>query len=276
MRRAKPETSVIHRVTRYDGSIGKSADDVLVVEEPLEIRVAGESVAVTMRTPGDDRALALGFLYGEGIIREIGDVGRAEHCGRPGTPEYGNVIDVLPRPGEILDPERIRAGRRGTLTSSACGVCGREQIEDMMQRCQPINDHRAVRAAMIFSSQEQMRQSQYVFAQTGGVHAAAAFSEAGDMYSCFEDIGRHNAVDKVVGHLLETHGIVEGEGVQILAVSSRASFEIVQKAVVARIPVVVAVSAASSLAADLAQAMGITLIGFARDKRMVVYTGTVQ
>ncbi len=276
MRRAKPETSVIHRVTRYDGSIGKSADDVLVVEEPLEIRVAGESVAVTMRTPGDDRALALGFLYGEGIIREIGDVGRAEHCGRPGTPEYGNVIDVLPRPGEILDPERIRAGRRGTLTSSACGVCGREQIEDMMQRCQPINDHRAVRAAMIFSSQEQMRQAQYVFAQTGGVHAAAAFSEAGDMYSCFEDIGRHNAVDKVVGHLLETHNIVEGEGVQILAVSSRASFEIVQKAVVARIPVVVAVSAASSLAADLAQAMGITLIGFARDKRMVVYTGTVQ
>lgn len=276
MRRAKPETSVIHRVTRYDGSIGKSADDVLVVEEPLEIRVAGESVAVTMRTPGDDRALALGFLYGEGIIREIGDVGRAEHCGRPGTPEYGNVIDVLPRPGEILDPERIRAGRRGTLTSSACGVCGREQIEDMVQRCQPINDHRAVRAAMIFSSQEQMRRSQYVFAQTGGVHAAAAFSESGDMYSCFEDIGRHNAVDKVVGHLLETHGIVEGEGVQILAVSSRASFEIVQKAVVARIPVVVAVSAASSLAADLAQAMGITLIGFARDKRMVVYTGTVQ
>ena len=274
--RAKSETSVIHRVTRYDGSIGKFADDVLVVEEPLEIRVAGESVAVTMRTPGDDRALALGFLYGEGIIREIGDVGRAEHCGRPGTPEYGNVIDVLPRPGEILDPERIRAGRRGTLTSSACGVCGREQIEDMMQRCQPINDHRAVRAAMIFSSQEQMRQSQYVFAQTGGVHAAAAFSEAGDMYSCFEDIGRHNAVDKVVGHLLETHGIAEGEGVQILAVSSRASFEIVQKAVVARIPVVVAVSAASSLAADLAQAMGITLIGFARDKRMVVYTGTVQ
>ncbi len=274
--KAKPETSVIHRVTRYDGSIGKSVNDVLVVEEPLEIRVAGESVAVTMRTPGDDRALALGFLYGEGIIREIGDVGRAEHCGRPGTPEYGNVIDVLPHPGEILDPERIRAGRRGTLTSSACGVCGREQIEDMMQRCQPIGDARTVRATMIFLAQEQMRQSQYVFAQTGGVHAAAAFSETGDMYCCFEDIGRHNAVDKVVGHLLETHNIVEGEGVQILAVSSRASFEIVQKAVVARIPVVVAVSAASSLAADLAQAMGITLIGFAREKRMVVYTGTVQ
>ncbi len=274
--RAKPQTSVIYRVTRYDGSIGKSVDDVLVVEEPLEIRVAGESVAVTMRTPGADRALALGFLYGEGIIRKIGDVGRAEHCGRPGTPEYGNVIDVLPRPGEILDPERIRAGRRGTLTSSACGVCGREQIEDMIQRCQPIDDDRAVQAAMIFFAQEQMRQSQYVFAQTGGVHAAAAFSETGDMYCCFEDIGRHNAVDKVVGHLLETHNIVEGEGIQILAVSSRASFEIVQKAVVARIPVVVAVSAASSLAADLAQAMGITLIGFARDKRMVVYTGAVQ
>ena len=276
MRRTKSETSVIHRVTRYNGSIGKSVDDVLVVEEPLEIRVAGESVAVTMRTPGDDRALALGFLYGEGIIREIGDVGRAEHCGRPGTPEYGNVIDVLPRPGEILDPERIRAGRRGTLTSSACGVCGREQIEDMMQRCERIKDNRIVQAAMVFDAQEQMRQSQHVFSQTGGVHAAAAFSDLGEMYCCFEDIGRHNAVDKVVGRMLETHSIEEGEGVQILAVSSRASFEIVQKAVVARIPVVVAVSAASSLAADLAQAMGITLIGFARDKRMVVYTGTVQ
>ena len=271
--RAKSETTIIHRVTRYDGSIGKAVDDVLVVEEPLEIRVAGESVAVTMRTPGADRALALGFLYGEGIIREIGDVGRAEHCGRPGTPEYGNVIDVLPRPGELLDPERIRAGRRGTLTSSACGVCGREQIEDMMQRCQPINDDRAIQVPMVFFAQEQMRQSQYVFTQTGGVHAAAAFSETGDMYCCFEDIGRHNAVDKVVGHLLETHNISEGQGVQILAVSSRASFEIVQKAVVARIPVVVAVSAASSLAVDLAQEMGITLIGFAREKRMVVYTG---
>ncbi len=274
--RAKSETTIIHRVTRYDGSIGKAVDDVLVVEEPLEIRVAGESVAVTMRTPGADRALALGFLYGEGIIREIGDVGRAEHCGRPGTPEYGNVIDVLPRPGELLDPERIRAGRRGTLTSSACGVCGREQIEDMMQRCQPINDDRAIQVPMVFFAQEQMRQSQYVFTQTGGVHAAAAFSETGDMYCCFEDIGRHNAVDKVVGHLLETHNISEGQGVQILAVSSRASFEIVQKAVVARIPVVVAVSAASSLAVDLAQEMGITLIGFAREKRMVVYTGAVQ
>ena len=170
--RAKSETTIIHRVTRYDGSIGKAVDDVLVVEEPLEIRVAGESFAVTMRTPGADRALALGFLYGEGIIREIGDVGRAEHCGRPGTPEYGNVIDVLPRPGELLDPERIRAGRRGTLTSSACGVCGREQIEDMMQRCQPINDDRAIQVAMVFFAQEQMRQSQYVFTQTGGVHAA--------------------------------------------------------------------------------------------------------
>ncbi len=274
--RAKSETTIIHRVTRYDGSIGKAVDDVLVVEEPLEIRVAGESFAVTMRTPGADRALALGFLYGEGIIREIGDVGRAEHCGRPGTPEYGNVIDVLPRPGELLDPERIRAGRRGTLTSSACGVCGREQVEDMIQRCQPINDDRAIQVAMVFFAQEQMRQSQYVFTQTGGVHAAAAFSETGDMYCCFEDIGRHNAVDKVVGHLLETHNISEGQGVQILAVSSRASFEIVQKAVVARIPVVVAVSAASSLAVDLAQEMGITLIGFAREKRMVVYTGAVQ
>ena len=274
--RTDSEASVIHRVTRYDGAIGKAVDDVLVKEEPLEIRVAGEPVAATMRTPGADRALALGFLYAEGMIREIGDVGRAGHCGRPGMPEYGNVIDVLPRPGGILDPERIRASRRGTLISSACGVCGREQIADLMQRCQPLADGRSVRAARIFAAQDQMRQSQRVFAQTGGVHAAAAFSEQGDMVACYEDIGRHNAVDKVVGYMLETRNITEGEGVQMLTVSSRASFEIVQKAAVARIPVVIAVSAASSLAVDLARALGITLIGFARKDRMVVYTGEVR
>ncbi len=274
--RAASQTSVIHRVTRYDGAIGKTADDVLVIEEPLEIRVAGESVAVTMRTPGADRALALGFLHGEGIIRDICDVGRAGHCGRPGSPEYGNVIDVLPRPGGILDPERIRAGQRGILTSSACGVCGREQIEDLMQRCQPIDDDRPVQATRVFAAQDQMREAQCIFAQTGGVHAAAAFSDTGDMYACFEDIGRHNAVDKVVGHLLETRGITEGEGAYILTVSSRASFEIVQKAAMARIPVIVAISAASSLAVSLAQAMGITLMGFARKGRLVVYSGAVS
>lgn len=255
------------------GESHKLSEDVLAIEEPLEIRVAGESVAVTMRTPGADRALALGFLYSENIINRIEDVGRVGHCGRPGFPDFGNVIDVLPAPGAILNPERIKAGRRGTLTSSACGVCGRESIDDLLLRCQPLVDDVAMNTDLIFDCQAQMWASQKVFAQTGGVHAAATFALSGDISACFEDVGRHNAVDKVVGCLLEKYDLQKKREIAMLAVSSRASFEIVQKAVMARIPIVVAVSAASSLAVELAREMGITLIGFARDNRMVVYTG---
>jgi len=262
------------RVMRLDAGRGqKLAEDVLAIEEPLEIRVAGESMAVTMRTPGADRELALGFLYSENIIDKIEDVGRVGHCGRPGFPDFGNVIDVLPAPGKILNPDHIRAGRRGTLTSSACGICGRERIDDLLQRCQPLVADVVISTDLIFECQTQMRASQKIFAQTGGVHAAAAFALSGDMFVCFEDVGRHNAVDKVVGSLLEKYELQEKTEIVMLAVSSRASFEIVQKAVMARIPVVIAVSAASSLAVELAHAMGITLIGFARDNRMVIYTG---
>ena len=258
------------RVVCYDSGKSSAVDDVVAVEEPLEIRVAGETVAITMRTPGADRALALGFLYAEGIISGGDDIGRAGHCGRPSTPEFGNVIDVLPSPGAALDPETIRAGRRGTLTSSACGVCGRERVDDLVARCRPLARVSRIGINMIFAAQTQMLSAQELFAKTGGVHAAAAFSSTGEMLACFEDVGRHNAVDKVVGTLLESADHLKAE---ILMVSSRASFEIVQKAVASRIATVVAVSAASSLAVDLAGAMGITLIGFARKDRMVVYTG---
>ncbi|MDP6041247.1 MAG: formate dehydrogenase accessory sulfurtransferase FdhD [Candidatus Latescibacteria bacterium] len=251
----------------------KLSEDILAIEEPLEIRVAGEPVAITMRTPGTDRALALGFLYSEHMINTIEDVGRVGHCGRPGFPDFGNVIDVLPAPGRTLNPEQIRAARRGTLTSSACGLCGRERIDDLLQHCQPLVDEATIDGEQIPKCQTLMRASQEIFAQTGGVHAAAAFALSGKMLACFEDVGRHNAVDKVVGCLLENYDLQKKSKIKILTVSSRASFEIVQKAVVARIPVVVAVSAASSLAVELARAMGITLIGFARNNCMVIYTG---
>ena len=266
--------SVLQSVVRYDGNLGSTADDILAVEEPLEIRVAGESVSVTMRTPGADRLLAIGFLFSEGIIQKINDIGRAGHCGRPGTPEYGNVIDVLPASGVNLDPERIIAGRRGTLTSSACGVCGRHKIDDLIKKCQPLKHQDAVGADFVQHCHRQMREHQPLFLKTGGVHAAALFDKAGELMHCFEDVGRHNAVDKVIGGFLEVGG-EETCTPMILTVSSRASFEIVQKAAMARIPVVAAVSAASSLAVDLASALGITLIGFVRQNLMVVYAGHV-
>ena len=225
-----------------------------------------------MRTPGADRELALGFLYAEGIITGMDDIGRAGHCGRPGTPEFGNTVDVLPSPGSALDPDTIRAGRRGTLTSSACGVCGREQVDDLLTRCRPLVGAKRLEREIIFQAQDQMLNAQPLFAETGGVHAAAVFSEGGDMLACYEDVGRHNAVDKSVGDLLLQDGIL-GKESQLLAVSSRASFEIVQKAAIARIPTVVAVSAASSLAITLAKEVGITLVGFSRKDRMVVYAG---
>lgn len=248
--------------------------DVLSVEEPLEIRVAGEPVAVTMRTPGADRELALGFLFAEGIVSRLGDVGRIAHCGRPGSEGYGNAMDVLPSPGTALDPDRLRATKRGTLTSSACGVCGREQIDDLKRRCAPVPDGTSVPATLIYRTMEALQSHQAIFAETGGVHGVAICDREGEMLACFEDVGRHNAVDKAVGRLVFA-GWPDGADVQpaMLAVSGRASFEIVQKAAVARIPIIAAVSAPTSLAVDLARETNITLLGFVREDRFSIYSG---
>jgi FdhD protein len=252
--------------------------DALVVEEPLEIRVAGEPVSVTMRTPGNDPELAIGFLYAEGVIGSIGDVGRAVHCGRPGDEGFGNVIDVVPGPGVSLDVERAEVSRRGTLTTSACGVCGRASIEDLKELCEPVPGGPVVPTGRITRALESLRERQALFRETGALHAAAALTEPGDVLECFEDVGRHNAVDKVVGTLLRARvvgdGSPPGEGKPaILAVSGRISFEIVQKALRAQIPIVAGVSAATSLAVDLASAFGLTLIGFVRDGGFNVYAG---
>lgn len=254
-----------------DGCRVRSTHDELAVEEPLEIRVAGDPVAVTMRSPGEDARLAMGFLFSEGIIASVEDVGRVFHCGRPGTEGYGNAIDVLPAPGHNLDIERVSASRRGTLTTSACGVCGRQDIADLVARCAVLPPGPRIPKELLIQSMEQMTRIQPTFAHTGGVHAAAAFDRDGRALVCSEDVGRHNAVDKTVGALLLDRLVGASAGAALLTVSGRASFEIVQKAAVARIPVVASVSAASSLAVDLASDVGITLAGFVRRKGFNLY-----
>lgn len=248
--------------------------DAVAVEEPLEIRIAGEPVAVTMRTPGDDARLAVGFLYAEGILRSVEDLGTVTHCGRPGEEGYGNVLDVVPASGASFDVDRLLGARRGTLTTAACGVCGRKSIDDLLDLCRVLPPGPVVPREVLRTATEKLKGGQQVFARTGGTHAAAALDEAGQVLAAFEDVGRHNAVDKVVGALLYARRIGTGATAAppaILAVSGRASFEIVQKAAMARIPIVASVSAASSLAVDLAQRVGVTLANFVRGERFNVY-----
>jgi FdhD protein len=269
--RSGKSTGLTQRPAARFGPAGRSELDDVAIEEPLEIRVAGDPLAITMRTPGDDRELALGFLFAEGVIGSVDDIGSVAHCGRVGEEGFGNAIDVLPAPGTALAPERVQGARRGTVVSAACGVCGRLSIDDLAERCKPIEDDSTVAAATLSHVMTELRQGQRVFSRTGGVHAAALFDPAGNLVVLREDIGRHNAVDKVVGNLVLGHALPARA--RVLAVSGRASFEIVQKAVAAGIPIVASVSAASSLAIDLAARMNLTLAAFVRDGAMNVYAG---
>lgn len=272
--RARPGSTIDVEVVRVTAGSAARHPDTVAIEEPLEVRVDGETVAVTMRTPGSDADLALGFLFAEGMIGGAFDVGSVAHCGRPGDEGYGNVIDVHSAGGHRIDPDRVLEGRRWSTTSSACGVCGRRSIDGLLERCAPVGDAPEVAPEEILRAMAGLAQLQPVFARTGGLHAAAAFAAGGALLASAEDVGRHNAVDKVVGALLRG-GVVGGApglGAAVLAVSGRTSFEIVQKAAAARIPVVSGVSAPSSLAVELARAAGIALCGFARGHRLNVYT----
>ncbi len=249
-------------------------EDEVVVEEPLEIRVSGETLAITMRTPGHDRELVLGFLWAEGIIASLDDVAAVAHCGRPGSEGFGNTVEVTPAPGAKLRLPEEAAVRRGTLVSSACGVCGRTSIDDLLARCSSLQADRAggaMRASAVVSAAEGLRARQPLFSRTGGCHAASLATREGAHVATFEDVGRHNAMDKLVGSRLLARAVPASDFA--LVVSGRTSFEIVQKAVVAGIPIVIGVSAASSLAVDVAARAGVTLIGFARESRFFVYTG---
>lgn len=245
-------------------------EDRVAIEEPLEMRLAGETLATTMRTPGDDHVLVLGFLFNEGFLSSIDQVGRVFHCGRTGSPEFGNVIDVLPIPGMQFDFAPDKTFKRGTLVNSACGVCGRTQIEDLLERCKPFETGATIHRDGVLSGVSKLSSSQPLFKQTGAVHGAATFDLNFELVNCFEDVGRHNATDKVIGDLLQRRLIGQ---VHMLIVSGRLSFEIIQKAAMARIQTVVGISAPTSLATNLAKALNMGLVGFVRGKKFSVYSG---
>jgi FdhD protein len=262
-------------VARFEQHVGRSVEDVVAVEEPLEIRLAWQlrgrlvekSISVTMRTPGHDRELAVGFLFGEGIIETRADVERFESCGE-GPAANDNVLRVHVSPELDVD---MGALKRHFYTTSSCGVCGKASIEALeVDDCRPIDDKVRFGAALVGELPGRLRGAQRVFEDTGGLHAAGLFGADGEPAGVFEDVGRHNAMDKLVGaQLLDGHPALSQAAV---VWSGRASFELVQKAVRARAPVVVAVGAPSSLAVDLAEEFGVTLVGFARHDRFNVYT----
>lgn len=258
-----------------DGEIARREEDV-VVEEPLEIRVAGESLATTMRTPGEDRFLALGFLLAEGVIQSLDDVGGAHHCGRMDDPRYGNTMEVIAGPGVNLDVERLSRTKRTGITQSACGICGRDSIDDLLARVPVSTSKATIEKALLLRIPELLSVRQDNFALTGGLHAACAISSSGEVVAHAEDVGRHNAVDKVVGKLLYSRQLPRDDAsenaARILAVSGRASFEIVQKAAVAGFICVASVSAPSSLAIETANSAGMTLAAFVREGRFTIYS----
>ena len=262
-----------------EGAAIRQVDDI-VIEEPLEIRVAGESLAMTMRTPGDDRFLALGFLFAEGVLRDLDDVGSVQHCGRMEEPRYGNAIEIVPGPGVNLDIDILARTKRVGMTQSACGVCGRDNIDDLLERMPVLESSERIEANLLLRVPELLADKQNNFARTGGLHAACAIAASGRVVAHAEDVGRHNAVDKVVGKLFHARTLPcyeacyaeTNESARILAVSGRASFEIVQKAAMAGFLCVASVSAPSSLAIETARAAGVTLAAFVRDGRFTLYS----
>jgi FdhD protein len=248
--------------------------DFLAAEEPLGIRVDGTALAMTMRTPGDDLELAAGFLASEAIVRSPADIAEIRlcdgtSCGHAGHDEAGNIADVTLAPGVAV----ASGARRGFLTTSACGVCGKASIQDIcvLPQAAVAADQARFAPARLAALPGQLRDAQQVFSRTGGLHAAGLFTAAGELIAIREDVGRHNAVDKVVGWAL-LNGRLPLAGCGLL-VSGRASFELVQKAVLAGIPLLAAVSAPSSLAVELAEETGLTLVGFLRGPSMNVYAG---
>ncbi|SCG60136.1 formate dehydrogenase accessory sulfurtransferase FdhD [Micromonospora coxensis] len=259
-----------------DGRAALRRPDTLAVEEPLEIRVgpAGPGrrrpLTVTMRTPGDDLDLALGFLLTEGLIRSDEDVRTAQLCAGAQTPNTYNVVDVVLAPGV---PEPATDPTRNFHTTSSCGVCGKASIDAIRTRSRfaVADDPLTVPAGLLVELPDRLRAAQRAFDRTGGLHAAGLFDADGALVALREDVGRHNAVDKVVGWAVRQRRLpLTGH---LLLVSGRASFELTQKAWMAGLPLLAAVSAPSTLAADLAEEAGMTLVGFLRGRSMNVYTG---
>ncbi|MFB7052103.1 formate dehydrogenase accessory sulfurtransferase FdhD [Streptomyces vinaceus] len=263
------------RVIRVRGGAAGVRPDTLVAEEPLEIRLNGKPLAITMRTPGDDFALAVGFLVSEGVLASAEDVRAVTYC--EGATEDGsntyNVVNVQLAPGVPLPDITLE---RNVYTTSSCGLCGKASLDAVRTATRfPLRsaaeDPVRIPARLLAELPDRLRAAQKVFESTGGLHAAGLFSPDGRLLDVREDVGRHNAVDKIVGRALQA-GQLPLAGA-VLLVSGRASFELAQKAVMAGVPVLAAVSAPSSLAVDLALDSGLTLIGFLRGPDMNIYAG---
>ena len=272
---ARPKSQAKAQVTVFADGVATRRSDRIVTEEPLEIRIsaAGNSktVAVTMRTPGADFELAAGFLFGEGVVTATPDIVGISYCKDTDLPEEQlyNIVIV-----ELRDVASVDLGplERHFHISSACGVCGKSSLEAIeMRGVGPVEPGPSLSSAVITSLPDLLRDAQRLFESTGGLHAAALFTAEGELVALREDVGRHNAVDKLVGWALLQDRLPLDD--HILMVSGRSSFEIAQKAVTARIPVLCSVSAPSSLAIDVAREFGMTLVGFVRGDRFNVYTG---
>ncbi|MFD5935426.1 formate dehydrogenase accessory sulfurtransferase FdhD [Streptomyces sp. NPDC060333] len=261
------------RVVRIRGGVAGARPDTLVAEEPLEIRLNGKPLAITMRTPGDDFALAVGFLVSEGVLAHASDVQAVTYCEgatADGSNTY-NVVNVQLAAGVPVPDITLE---RNVYTTSSCGLCGKASLDAVRTASRfPGIDADPVRvsAELLSLLPDRLRAAQKVFDRTGGLHAAGLFSAEGELIDLREDVGRHNAVDKIVGRALQA-GRLPLAG-SVLLVSGRASFELAQKAVMAGIPVLAAVSAPSSLAVDLAVETGLTLVGFLRGPDMNIYAG---
>ncbi len=273
----EPSGQVERRIVRVRDGAWTDDWDTLAAEEPLEIRLlwweAGaeqrKSIAVTMRTPGDDFELAVGFLHGEGIVANRDDVVDVAWCVEEDVPQTFNIVTVTLRPDIPFDVSRLD---RHFYTTSSCGICGKATLEALEIRgCEPLPLGPAVHPAIIQSLPAALRRSQEVFERTGGLHAAGLFDRDGNLLALYEDVGRHNALDKLIGAQLMTGNCPLDN--HLLLLSGRASFELLQKALAARIPIVAAVGAPSSLAVSLAESFNITLLGFVREDGLNIYTG---
>ncbi len=268
----KPRSVDLTQVTEWDNGEIRRKEDYLVAEEPLEIRIGEDPLSVTMRTPGHDLELAAGFLFTEGLVQhraQIVALEALETGAETPAENRGNVVEAKLAPESAPDFEKMR---RHFFAASSCGICGKASIDSIRARTLAApNPNFRLDPEVLVRLPEVLRESQAVFGRTGGLHAAGLFDAAGKLLVLREDIGRHNAVDKVIGWSLLEERVPLSE--TILLVSGRGGFEIVQKAIVAGLPVVASVSAPSSLAVQLARELGQTLIGFLRGRRFVIYAG---
>jgi FdhD protein len=263
-----PEITRAEILRWRQGESPRREPDALAREEPLEIRVRGQSVAVTMRTPGHDAELAAGFLLTEGLVKQRADIIEIAHCQQGEAGHLGNTLNVFLAPSVVVDFAQLT---RHVFASSSCGLCGKATIESVHQHFPSVSSSVRIAPEALLQLPRKLAAQQATFAQTGGLHAAALFAATGEMLVLREDVGRHNAVDKVLGWAFLNGPFRPAD--HILLVSGRASFEILQKALAARVPVVAAVSAPSSLAVEFARRSGQTLVGFLRGDGLNVYAG---